>query len=67
MGRRGQHTPRVIAGDPADVSGWPRLVEEFCEWMGAHGYSPRTIATAGVSCRRWSTGWPNAASPDPSR
>ena len=43
MGRRGQHTPRVIAGDPADVSGWPRLVEEFCEWMGAHGYSPRTI------------------------
>ena len=43
MGRRGQHTARVIAGDPADVAGWPRLVEEFCDWMGSHGYSPRTI------------------------
>lgn len=43
MGRRGQATPRRIAGDPADVAGWPRLVEEFCDWMGAHGYSPRTI------------------------
>ncbi len=44
MPRRGQHTPHRIAGDPADVAGWPRLVEEFCDWMGAHGYSPRTIS-----------------------
>lgn len=43
MPRRGQRTPRRIAGDPADVAGWPRLVDEFCDWMGAHGYSPRTI------------------------
>jgi integrase/recombinase XerD len=44
MGRRGQHTPQLVPGDPADIAGWPRLVGEFCEWMGAHGYSPRTIA-----------------------
>jgi integrase/recombinase XerD len=44
MGRRGQHTPQVVPGDPADIAGWPRLVGEFCEWMGSHGYSPRTIA-----------------------
>jgi len=41
---RGQHVPQVIAGDPADLAGWPRLTDEFCEWMGAHGYSPRTIS-----------------------
>ncbi len=44
MGRRGQHTPHRVAGDPTDVAGWPRLVDEFCDWMGSHGYSPRTIA-----------------------
>jgi integrase/recombinase XerD len=43
MPRRGQHTPHRITGDPADLAGWPRLVDEFCDWMGAHGYSPRTI------------------------
>jgi integrase/recombinase XerD len=41
--RRGVRTPHRIAGDPADLAGFPRLVEEFGEWMGAHGYSPRTI------------------------
>lgn len=41
--RRGQHTPHRINGDPADLSGFPRLVDEFAEWMGVHGYSPRTI------------------------
>jgi integrase/recombinase XerD len=43
MGRRGEHRPHPVPGDPADPAGWPRLVGEFCEWMGAHGYSPRTI------------------------
>lgn len=43
MGRRGQRTPHAVPGDPADPAGWPRLVSDFCEWMGAHGYSPRTI------------------------
>ena len=41
--RRGQHTPHKISGDPADLAGFPRLVNEFSEWMGVHGYSPRTI------------------------
>lgn len=41
--RRGQHTPHKINGDPADLAGFPRLVDEFAEWMGVHGYSPRTI------------------------
>lgn len=41
--RRGQHTPHKINGDPADLAGFPRLVTEFAEWMGVHGYSPRTI------------------------
>jgi len=41
--RRGQHTPHKISGDPADLAGFPRLVDEFAEWMGVHGYSPRTI------------------------
>jgi integrase/recombinase XerD len=43
MGVRGSGRPVAIPGDPADISGWPFLVEEFCDWMGAHGYSPRTI------------------------
>ncbi len=30
-------------GDRADLAGFPRLVEEFCEDMAARGYSPRTI------------------------
>jgi integrase/recombinase XerD len=41
--RRGRHTPHRISGDPADLAGFPRLVDEFDEWMGSHGYSPRTI------------------------
>ena len=41
--RRGQHTPHRINGDPADLAGFPRLVGEFCQWMGVHGNSPRTI------------------------
>jgi integrase/recombinase XerD len=41
--RRGQRTPHRIAGDPADLAGFPRLVTEFTEWMGTRGYSPRTI------------------------
>jgi integrase/recombinase XerD len=41
--KRGVRTPHRINGDPADLMGFPRLVGEFCEWMGAHGYSPRTI------------------------
>jgi integrase/recombinase XerD len=43
MGRRGTHRPHTVPGDLADPAGWPRLVAEFAEWMGAHGYSPRTI------------------------
>lgn len=41
--RRGVHTPHRIAGDRADLAGFPRLVDEFADWMGSHGYSPRTI------------------------
>jgi integrase/recombinase XerD len=43
MGRRGVHKPHAVPGDALDPAGWPRLVSEFCDWMGAHGYSPRTI------------------------
>jgi integrase/recombinase XerD len=43
MGRRGSGRAVPIPGDPADISGWPYLIEEFCTWMGAHGYSPRTV------------------------
>lgn len=43
MGRRGSRKPFVVPGDPTDPAGWPALVGQFCEWMGAHGYSPRTI------------------------
>ncbi len=35
--------PPAIPGDPADPHGFPMLTGEFCDWMGAHGYSPRTI------------------------
>ena len=30
-------------GDPGDRFGFPVLVADWCEWMGAHGYSPRTV------------------------
>ncbi|MGI8663238.1 MAG: site-specific tyrosine recombinase XerC, partial [Acidimicrobiales bacterium] len=43
MARRGVHVERPIPGDPDDPGGWPQLVAEFCDWMGSHGYSPRTI------------------------
>ena len=43
MPRRGEHRPHAVPGDPSDPAGWPRLVADFCEWMGAHGYSPRTV------------------------
>ncbi len=39
----GQRAPQQIPGDRADLAGFPRLVEEFCEDMAARGYSPRTI------------------------
>jgi integrase/recombinase XerD len=42
-GRDGYRTPAVIAGDRADLAGFPRLTGEFCEHMAARGYSPRTI------------------------
>lgn len=35
--------PRPVAGDRADLAGWPRLTEEFCEQMAVRGYSERTI------------------------
>jgi integrase/recombinase XerD len=44
MGRRGEHRPQHVPGDPADPAGWPCLVDEFCEHMGAKGFSPRTLA-----------------------
>ena len=43
MGRRGEHRPSLVPGDPGDRFGFPHLVAEFEEWMGVHGYSPRTI------------------------
>jgi integrase/recombinase XerD len=42
-GRGGYRRQAVIAGDRADLAGFPRLVEEFCEHMAARGYSPRTV------------------------
>ena len=41
--RQQARTPHRITGDRADLAGWPRLVDEFCEWMGVRGYSERTI------------------------
>jgi integrase/recombinase XerD len=41
--RPGGRTPPPIPGDRADLAGFPRLVDEFCEDMAARGYSPRTI------------------------
>ena len=41
MGRRRE--PWRFPGDPTDPFGFCALVADWCEWMGAHGYSPRTI------------------------
>jgi integrase/recombinase XerD len=35
--------PWRFPGDPTDRFGFPVLVADWSEWMGAHGYSPRTI------------------------
>ena len=43
MGKRGQHTPQRIPGDPKDAHGFPALVEEFLTDLGTRGYSPATI------------------------
>jgi integrase/recombinase XerD len=41
---RGEYrAPAVVAGDRSDLSGFPRLTDEFCDHMAARGYSPRTI------------------------
>jgi integrase/recombinase XerD len=42
-GRGGYRAQPVIAGDRADLAGFPRLVEEFCADMAARGYSERTV------------------------
>jgi integrase/recombinase XerD len=42
-GRPEYRLPPAIAGDRADLTGFPRLTEEFCDHMAARGYSPRTI------------------------
>lgn len=41
MGRRRE--PWRFPGDPTDPFGFCALVADWCEWVGAHGYSPRTI------------------------
>lgn len=43
MGRRGQHTPRVIPGDPDDGQGFPVMVAEFCERLAVRGYAPTSV------------------------
>lgn len=43
MGKRGEHTPQKIPGDPKDAHGFPVLVTEFCTDLGSRGYSPATI------------------------
>jgi integrase/recombinase XerD len=42
-GRAPRRREPAIVGDPADAYGFPMMVSEFSDWMGAHGYSPRTI------------------------
>jgi integrase/recombinase XerD len=42
MGRRGQHVPLVIPGDPGDAHGFVALVEEFCTDLAARGYAEAT-------------------------
>lgn len=41
--RASGRTPPPVPGDRADLAGFPRLVDAFCEDMAARGYSPRTI------------------------
>lgn len=43
MSRRGSGHPWRFPGDHTDAFGFPRLVDGFADWMGAHGYSQRTI------------------------
>ena len=43
MPRRGERFPRTVPGDQSDPFGFPRLVGEFCEWMGTRGMSDKTI------------------------
>jgi integrase/recombinase XerD len=41
--RDAYRAPAAIGGDRADLSGFPRLTDEFCEDMAVRGYSERTI------------------------
>lgn len=41
MGRRREAWR--FPGDPTDPHGFAALVADWAEWMGAHGYSPRTV------------------------
>jgi len=43
MPRRGERFPRTVPGDAADPFGFPRMVGEFCTWMGTRGLSEKTI------------------------
>ncbi|MGH9004292.1 MAG: site-specific tyrosine recombinase XerC, partial [Acidimicrobiia bacterium] len=43
MPRRGERFPRMVPGDQADPFGFPRMVGEFCTWMGTRGMSEKTI------------------------
>ncbi|GAB3700239.1 site-specific tyrosine recombinase XerC [Mariniluteicoccus flavus] len=43
MGKRGEHVPQKIPGDPTDRHGFPALVEEFLTDLAARGYSQATI------------------------
>lgn len=43
MGRRGQHTPRMIPGDVEDAQGFPVMVVEFCEHLAIRGYAPTSL------------------------
>jgi integrase/recombinase XerD len=49
MGRRGQHTPRVIPGYMEDGQGFPVMVVEFCEWLAVRGYATTTVKNERVS------------------
>ena len=39
----------MIAGDPTDAFGFPRLVADYLTWMGVHGYSPTSINSRRVA------------------
>jgi integrase/recombinase XerD len=43
MGRRGEHTPRVIPGDQEDGQGFPVMVVEFCEHLAIRGYALTSV------------------------